>query len=131
MTPFEPSKPSRVGTDAGSGVKIIARDQHPLRPRAVGRDIDEGVDRLGRTRRVVLANPDHPSARRVHGTVGVAHPSRRARGFRYRDRRSSALQPVEPLVGVVAEIDAPAADQISATPIFVDSRTNVEGALTV
>src|SRR4029077_6135350 len=131
MTPFEPGEPCAVLTEAGGGIEVAARDQHALRPRAVERDVDEGVDRLSRICRVVLADPDHPSARRIHDAVGVAHPPRLARRFRYRYRRSSALLPVEPLVGVVAEIDDTAADQISSAPIFVDSGANVEAALAV
>src|SRR5438105_15260912 len=76
---------------------------------------------------MVLSNPDHPSAHRVHDTVGVAHPPWLARGFRYRDRRSATLLAVEPLVGIVAEIDDPATNQISATAIFVDPGSYIEG----
>src|SRR5438132_8865171 len=111
MTPFHPRKHCAIGTEAWGGIEVAARGQHALRPRAVERDVDEGVDRLSRTRRVVLANPDHPSARRIQDAVGIAHPPRLARKFRYRTGRSSGLLAVEPLVGVVAEIDDPAADQ--------------------
>jgi len=76
---------------------------------------------------MVLSDPDHPSARRVYDTVGVPQASGLARSFGYRNRQSPLLLPVEPLVGIVAEIEDPTADQVSATAIFVDPASYIEG----
>src|SRR6185437_3390539 len=46
-----------------------------------------------------------------------------------RNGNPSPLLPVQPLVGVVAEIDDAATDQIGAAAVFMDARANIEGTL--
>ena len=126
VTPFEPSEPRIVGAEARRGVEIVAEDQRAERTRAVDRDVDQCIDRLVGAGLVVLADPDHAAPRRIHSAVRITQPSWLRWSFGDRDRLSCALLSVQPLVGIIAEINNTAADQIRAATIFMDPAADVE-----
>ena len=126
MVPFEPGESPAVGAEARRRVKVAARLQDPLRPRAVERHLDQRVDGLARVGRVVLAHPDHPPASAVHHPVGIAQPARPAGLRGNRHRHGARLLPVQALVGVVAEIDRAVVGQVGAAAIFMDPAADIE-----
>src|SRR5271165_2930547 len=131
MTPFEPGETCVVRPEAWCRIEVVAGDQHALRVRAAERNVDESVDWLLGTGRVVLANPNHAPADNVHDAIRVTQAPRLRWSFGDRERWCSRLLPVQALVGIVGKIDDTLADQIRATAIFVDPCADIEGALSV
>ena len=121
MVPRLPDEPPAVGADLGRRVEVVtARDGDRL-PLAVDVEGDNGVDRLGRAGRVVLAHGEYESPGRVHGHVGVADVRRGGD----RPRRRVAVLAVEALVFEVGEVERPVFDREVAASVLVDAAAGV------
>src|SRR6516162_8848094 len=79
---------------------------------------------------MVLADPNHPSASRVHDTVRITQPSRPGGLGRDWDRHCLRLLAVKTLVGVVAEINDAAAYEVRAAAILMDAASHAESLFT-
>jgi hypothetical protein len=102
----------------------VAADQLTARALAtVEVQDDDAVDRLAGGA-MVLAHRQHPLARGIELEIGVAQPA--VACGRDRPRLAPLLEPVEPLVGEVDRDDHALADRVSAAPVFVDPRADVE-----
>ena len=126
MAPFEPSELAAVGTETRRRIKIASRLEHPWRVRSVERNFDKRVDRLGSGGGVVLADPNHPPAPRVHHAVGIAQSSRPSRVRGDCNGRPSRLLAIKALVRVVAKINDTVADEVRPAAIFMDPGPHVE-----
>jgi len=78
---------------------------------------------------VVLADPNHPPAPRVHHAVGITQSPRPSRIRSDCNGLPSELLTVEALVRVVAEINDAAADEVGAAAIFMDAGPHAERRL--
>ena len=75
---------------------------------------------------MVLADPDHPPAPRVHHAVGIAQSSRPRRVSGDCNGRLSRLLAIKALVCIVAEINDAVADEVRPAAILMDAGPHVE-----
>ena len=76
---------------------------------------------------MVLTDPNHPRAPRVHYAIGIAQSSRPSGVRGDGSGRPSQILAIEALVHVVAEINDAVAGQIRAAAIFMDAGPHIEG----
>src|SRR5215831_15081532 len=79
---------------------------------------------------MVLADPNHPSAPRVHDTVRITQPSRPGDLRRDWNRHCPRLLAVKTLIGVVAEINDATADEVRAAAILMGAASHAESLFT-